>query len=95
MTRRRLDAELVHRGLARSREQAQAFIESGRVRLNGNVAAKSATQVDNTASIVVAPAETGPDYVSRGAHKLVGALDAFAIDVQDRWALDARLAGRR
>ncbi len=89
MTRRRLDAELVHRGLARSREQAQQFIESGRVRLNGNVAEKSATQVENNASIVVIQGETGPDYVSRGAHKLVGALDAFAINVTDRWALDA------
>ena len=63
MTRRRLDAELVHRGLARSREQAQQFIESGRVRLNGNVAEKSATQVENNASIVVIQGETGPDYV--------------------------------
>jgi 23S rRNA (cytidine1920-2'-O)/16S rRNA (cytidine1409-2'-O)-methyltransferase len=89
MTRRRLDAELVHRGLARSREQAQTFIEEGRVRLNGTVAAKSATQVDNTSSIVVSEAETGPDYVSRGAHKLTGALDAFGVDVRDRWALDA------
>ena len=89
MTRRRLDAELVHRGLARSREQAQDFIEQGRVRLNGTVAAKAATQVENTSSIVVAEAETGPDYVSRGAHKLTGALDAFGVPVADRWALDA------
>lgn len=89
MTRRRLDAELVHRGLARSREQAQAFIDAGRIRLNGTVASKPATQVENTASIVVLPSEAGPDYVSRGAHKLIGALDAFEIDVQGRWALDA------
>ncbi len=89
MTRRRLDAELVHRGLARSREQAQDFIESGRVRLNGNVASKAATQVDNSASIVVAAGDAGPDYVSRGAHKLIGALDAFGLEVTDRLALDA------
>jgi len=89
MTRRRLDAELVHRGLARSREQAQDFIESGRVRLNGTVASKAATQVDNSASIVVAAGDAGPDYVSRGAHKLIGALDAFGLEVADRWALDA------
>jgi 23S rRNA (cytidine1920-2'-O)/16S rRNA (cytidine1409-2'-O)-methyltransferase len=89
MTRRRLDAELVHRGLARSREQAQDFIAQGRVRLNGTVAIKAASQVDNTSSIAVTQPDTGPDYVSRGAHKLAGALDSFGVDVAGRWALDA------
>ena len=89
MSRRRLDAELVHRGLARSREQARELIETGRVQLNGVVAAKPATQVDATASLVVRPGQDGPDYVSRGAHKLVGALDAFGLDVAGRRALDA------
>ncbi len=89
MTRRRLDAELVHRNLARSREQAQEFITAGRVRLNGNIASKSATQVDNESSIVVVEGDLGPDYVSRGAHKLTGALDAFRVEVTGRWALDA------
>ena len=87
--RRRLDAELVHRGLARSREQARALIEDGRVLLANVVATKPATQVDGTASIKVTEAEDGPDYVSRGAHKLVGALDAFGLDVAGRHALDA------
>ena len=89
MSRRRLDAELVHRGLARSREHARELIEVGRVQLNGVVAAKPATQVDPTASLVVRPGQDGPDYVSRGAHKLVGALDAFGVDVAGRRALDA------
>jgi len=89
VARRRLDAELVHRGLARSREQAQALVEDGRVQLAGVVATKSATQVDPTASIVVRAGDDGPDYVSRGAHKLVGALDAFEVDVAGRRALDA------
>lgn len=89
MSRRRLDAELVHRGLARSREQARELIETGRVQLNGVLAAKPATQVDPTASLVVRPGQDGPDYVSRGAHKLVGALDAFGLDVAGRRALDA------
>jgi 23S rRNA (cytidine1920-2'-O)/16S rRNA (cytidine1409-2'-O)-methyltransferase len=89
VTRRRLDAELVHRGLARSREHARSLIEEGRVVLAGVTAAKVATQVDGTASIVVREADEGPDYVSRGAHKLVGALDAFGIDVLGRHALDA------
>ncbi|MFN8159132.1 MAG: TlyA family RNA methyltransferase [Candidatus Nanopelagicales bacterium] len=89
MARRRLDAELVHRGLARSREQARTLVEGGRVTLNGVVASKPATQVEPTASLVVREAEEGPDYVSRGAHKLVGALDAFDLDVAGRHALDA------
>ncbi len=89
MARRRLDAELVHRGLARSREQARLLVEDGRVTLNGVAATKPATQVEPTASLVVREAEHGPDYVSRGAHKLVGALDAFGLDVAGRHALDA------
>jgi 23S rRNA (cytidine1920-2'-O)/16S rRNA (cytidine1409-2'-O)-methyltransferase len=89
VARRRLDAELVHRGLARSREQARALVEDGRVLLLGVVATKPATQVDPGASIAVRENPDGPDYVSRGAHKLVGALDAFALDVTGRHALDA------
>jgi 23S rRNA (cytidine1920-2'-O)/16S rRNA (cytidine1409-2'-O)-methyltransferase len=87
--RRRLDAELVHRGLARSREQARELVESGRVLVGGVAASKPATQVDAGASIKVEQAADGPDYVSRGAHKLVGALDAFGLDVAGRHALDA------
>jgi 23S rRNA (cytidine1920-2'-O)/16S rRNA (cytidine1409-2'-O)-methyltransferase len=89
VSRRRLDAELVHRGLARSREQARALIEDGRVLLGGVTAAKPATQVDATASIAVRESQDGPDYVSRGAHKLVGALDALGLEVTGRHALDA------
>jgi 23S rRNA (cytidine1920-2'-O)/16S rRNA (cytidine1409-2'-O)-methyltransferase len=89
VARRRLDAELVHRGLARSREHARALVEEGRVVLGGVVASKPATQVDPGASLVVRESEDGPDYVSRGAHKLVGALDAFDLDVTGRRALDA------
>ena len=89
MARRRLDAELVHRGLARSREHAQTLVEEGRVVLGGVVATKSATQVDASSSIVVREGDDGPDYVSRGAHKLIGALDAFGLSVEGRRALDA------
>jgi 23S rRNA (cytidine1920-2'-O)/16S rRNA (cytidine1409-2'-O)-methyltransferase len=89
VTRRRLDAELVHRGLARSREHARGLVEEGRVVLGGAVASKAATQVEPTASIVVREGVEGPDYVSRGAHKLIGALDAFGLDVAGRHALDA------
>jgi 23S rRNA (cytidine1920-2'-O)/16S rRNA (cytidine1409-2'-O)-methyltransferase len=89
VARRRLDAELVHRGLARSREHAQTLVGEGRVVLGGVVATKSATQVDASSSIVVREGDDGPDYVSRGAHKLIGALDAFDLSVEGRRALDA------
>jgi 23S rRNA (cytidine1920-2'-O)/16S rRNA (cytidine1409-2'-O)-methyltransferase len=92
MARRRLDAELVRRGLARSREQAQQMIAEGRVLIAGTTATKAATQVDEGAAVVVGAAPTGPDYASRGAHKLLGALDRFDPDgamVRGRRALDA------
>ncbi|WP_203989233.1 TlyA family RNA methyltransferase [Sphaerisporangium rufum] len=93
MSRRiRLDSELVRRGLARSREQAADLIVGGRVSVGGRTAAKPATQVDTASPIVVAEAPEGPDYVSRGAHKLVGALDAFGprgLEVPGRRCLDA------
>lgn len=88
MTRRRLDAELVRRRLASSREQAQEAIAQGRVTVAGVVATKAATQVEDSAAIEVY-AGSESIYVSRGAHKLVGALDAFSIDVRGRKALDA------
>lgn len=88
--RARLDAELVRRGLARSREQAQRLVAAGRVSVGGAVAGKAATQVDLAAAIVVRPDDDDPGYVSRGGHKLAGALAAFpALDVAGRRALDA------
>lgn len=88
--RRRLDAELVRRGLARSREHAGHLIGDGRVRVGGRPAGKAATQVEAGAAIVVADAGTGPEYVSRGGHKLAGALKAFhGLEVKGRVCLDA------
>ncbi|MBO3748608.1 TlyA family RNA methyltransferase [Streptosporangiaceae bacterium NEAU-GS5] len=78
-----MDSELVRRGLARSREQAAQLIEAGRVSVQGRPAGKPATQVDLAAAIVVAELQDGPDYVSRGAYKLIGALDVFGGDVVD------------
>ncbi|MFC4061939.1 TlyA family RNA methyltransferase [Planomonospora corallina] len=93
MSRRaRLDSELVRRKLARSREQAAQLIEAGRVTVGGRTASKPATQVDTASAIVVAEASEGPDYVSRGAHKLIGALEAFGpagLAVAGRRCLDA------
>lgn len=75
--RARLDAELVRRGLARSREQAGRLIADGRVRVAGSTAAKAATGVTPDTPVTVVPAPEGPEYVSRGGHKLAGALRAF------------------
>lgn len=86
----RLDAELVRRGLARSREQAAELIAAGRVELHGVVAGKAATGVSGDASVRVVPDENDPGYVSRGAHKLAGALAAFPdVQVAGRRCLDA------
>lgn len=96
--RQRLDAELVRRGLARSRTQAGALVAEGLVTVSGATATKPATQVDLGAPIVVLPpADPGagsvdPDgraWASRGAHKLLGALDALAVEVAGRRCLDA------
>jgi 23S rRNA (cytidine1920-2'-O)/16S rRNA (cytidine1409-2'-O)-methyltransferase len=88
MTRRaRVDAELVRRGLARSRQQAAELIGAGRVRIDGMPAAKPATAVSVDANLTVSADER--TWVSRGAHKLIGALDAFGVPVEGRRCLDA------
>lgn len=87
VARRRLDAELVRRGLARSRQQASELIAAGEVSVNRVVAGKPATQVDEAVPITVRAQEH--EYVSRGAHKLIGPLAAFGLRVEGRNALDA------
>lgn len=88
MTRRaRVDAELVRRGLARSRQQAAELIGAGRVRIDGMPAAKPATAVSVDANLTVAADER--TWVSRGAHKLIGALEVFGVPVEGRRCLDA------
>ena len=84
----RLDAELVRRELARSREQAADLIESRSVLVNGIPATKPATQVDAQTSIVLAG--KCDDFVSRGGHKLAGALDVFTeVVIDGKVCLDA------
>ena len=90
--RLRLDAELVRRGLARSRDQAAELILAGRVSVDGAVAAKPATAVTTDVAVVVRADPDRPDYVSRGGHKLAGALAAFepaGLVVAGRRCLDA------
>ena len=90
--RLRLDAELVRRGLARSREHAGELIAAGRVSVNRAVASKPATHVTTDADLVVRADETDPGFASRGGHKLAGALAAFepsGLAVAGRRCLDA------
>lgn len=90
--RLRLDQELVRRGLARSREHASDLVAAGRVTIAGAVATKPATGVTTDQAIVVREDPGTVDYVSRGGHKLAGALEAFAahgLSVQGKRCLDA------
>ena len=83
--RARLDVWLVERGLAESREKAQALVMAGRVRVDGRAAAKPGTAVPKDAEVEVLP---GPSHVGRGALKLAGALDHFGVDPSGRVAVD-------
>lgn len=87
--RMRLDQLLVDRGLAPSRARAQALVIAGRVRVGSGDSARSDRKpgdlVGPDAELTVAP---GAEYVSRGAHKLAAALDAFGIDPDGRVAID-------
>ncbi|MHB1136477.1 MAG: TlyA family RNA methyltransferase [Coriobacteriia bacterium] len=85
MAARRLDLELVERGLAPSREQARGLILAGDVRVDGTVVTKAGSSVAGDAVIEVAERQR---YVSRGGRKLAGALDAFGIDAAGVAAID-------
>jgi len=90
--RLRLDAELVRRRLARSRDHAAELITAGRVTVNGQPAMKPATAVTVDADLVVREDPDRPDFASRGGHKLAGALERFAplgLVVSGRRCLDA------
>ena len=82
----RLDAAVVARGLAVSRERARALILAGQVRVDGAVVSKAGSPVDETADITLI--EPDHPYVGRGGVKLAHALDVFAVDVRGRLALD-------
>lgn len=81
----RLDAELARRGLARSRTHAAQLISDGLVTVDGEGVVKPSVRVDDETRIEVARSD---HYVSRGAHKLIAALDAFAVRPAGRVALD-------
>ena len=85
-TRPRLDRALVAAGLAPSRSRAQALIAEGHVRIDGVPVTRASLAVEPGATLeVVGP----PDpWVSRGARKLVHALEVFGLDPKDAVALD-------
>ncbi len=87
MPRRRLDVELVRRGLASSRAEAQAAVEAGLVTVAGSPATKPASLVAADAPVhLLGPARR---FVSRGGEKLRAALDRFGVDPRGRDCLDA------
>jgi 23S rRNA (cytidine1920-2'-O)/16S rRNA (cytidine1409-2'-O)-methyltransferase len=85
--RRRLDAELVRRGLVTSRRVAVDAIAAGNVTVSGAPASSAARMVDGSEPIVVAG--PGPRFVSRGGEKLDAALERFSVPVAGRRCLDA------
>ncbi|NLU85136.1 TlyA family RNA methyltransferase [Rhodococcus sp. HNM0569] len=90
--RARVDAELVRRGLARSREHAQSLVAEGRVLISGAPATKPATAVEPGTPLRVVEVDNEISWASRGAHKLLGALAAFGpqgLEVSGRRCLDA------
>lgn len=84
--RARLDVLIVERGLAPSREKAQAMILAGEVRVNGIAAAKAGQTVTLDAAIEIH--SRIQKYVSRGGFKLEGALKDFGLEVSRKICLD-------
>lgn len=87
MARRRLDAELVRRGLASTRDEAEEAVLAGLVTVAGAPATKAAALVTPEQPLDVSPPP--PRFVSRGGQKLRAGLDRFRIDPTGRDCLDA------
>lgn len=81
----RLDVALAERGLARSRTHAAKLIAAGLVTVDGAEAVRASERIAAASTVTVAGADP---YVSRAAHKLIAALDAFDVPVAGRTALD-------
>ena len=86
LVRFRLDAEMARRGLADSREIAQRLIMAGRVRVNSRPAYKADLKVDSETPIALMAG--APQFASRGAYKLIAALEHFGISVEGKLAMD-------
>ena len=83
----RLDVLLVERGIATTRERAQALVAAGMVEVDGRQARSSAQRVGETASLRTLG--EGSPWASRAGEKLVAALDSFGVDCRERICLDA------
>jgi len=81
----RLDAALAERGIARSRTHAARLITDGSVTVDGRTVIKPSARVGEDQVLALTAID---HYVSRAAHKLLAALDAFAVPVTGRSALD-------
>ncbi len=81
----RLDAAVAARGLARSRTQAAQLVEAGLVSVDGVPVVKPSAKIGDHQEVSVAASD---HYVSRAAHKLLAALDAFGVAVAGRTCLD-------
>jgi 23S rRNA (cytidine1920-2'-O)/16S rRNA (cytidine1409-2'-O)-methyltransferase len=86
LDKRRLDVLVVERGLAESREKAQAMILAGEVRVNGSRSDKAGTQIPIEAQIEISGSSS--KYASRGGFKLEGALEDFGVHVSGKTCLD-------
>jgi 23S rRNA (cytidine1920-2'-O)/16S rRNA (cytidine1409-2'-O)-methyltransferase len=87
VNRRRLDLELVRRGLAATLDEARETVAAGGATVNGGPVSKPGTMVTPQDAVELAP---DPDrYVSRGGEKLAGALERFGVDPAGRRCLDA------
>ncbi len=84
--KKRVDVALVERGLAQSREKAQALVMSGVVYIGENKVDKASAQVTPKDELIVR--QTGTGYVSRGALKLEKGLAVFGVEAKDRVAMD-------
>lgn len=87
MMRRRLDNELVRRGLAESRAAAQELVSASQVLVSGSLATKASRMVDPADPVVLVGEP--PRFVGRGGEKLAAALERFSIDVQGLRIFDA------
>ncbi|MDO5034390.1 MAG: TlyA family RNA methyltransferase [Actinomycetaceae bacterium] len=88
---RRIDSEMVRRGLAPSRTKAQELIHAGFVKLDGEVVTKPARQMDPAQALLI-DETSSPNYASRGAYKLAGALEILgdlAPNIRGARCLDA------
>jgi 23S rRNA (cytidine1920-2'-O)/16S rRNA (cytidine1409-2'-O)-methyltransferase len=84
--KKRLDRLLVERGLAETREKAQALIMAGLVLVDGRPVSKAGTAVSDSLAILLK--ESGSPFVGRGGLKLAGAAKAFDLNVADRVCVD-------